>query len=109
MIEFAESKLELNNVYYYANIANLENAVIIVMYEGKERLGTVAFAMPGMGEMRASQSSALIGAKYIMTARALAERGAAKFGKLCLLSIHTNLDEPEALRLFSRLLEKQAP
>lgn len=106
MIEFKEFKLERDSVDYHANIANLENAVIILLYEGKERLGTVAFAMPGMGEMRASQSSALVGAKYIMVARALAERGAAKFGKLCLLSIHTNLGEPEALRLFSLLLEK---
>ncbi len=109
MIEFRENRIERNGIEFHAQIGQLENAVIVLLYEATERLGTIAFAMPGMGEMQASRSSILVGAKYMVAARALAERAAAKFRKMCLVSLYTSLDEPEAFRVFAKLLDGEIP
>lgn len=105
MIEFRENRIERDGIEFHAQIGQLENAVIVFLYEATERLGTIAFAMPGTGELQAGRSSVLVGAKYMVAARALAERGAAKFKKMCLVSLHTSLDEPEAFRVFAKLLD----
>jgi hypothetical protein len=50
----------------------------------------------------------LVGGKYLMTTRALAERIAAKAGKLAFVSLFTELGEAEALRIYVKLLDKVA-
>ena len=70
------------------------------------RLGTVAIAMPGSGEVAVGRSSVLLGGKYVMTTRALAEKLAGKTGKMALVSLFTELDEAEALRIYARLADK---
>jgi hypothetical protein len=42
----------------------------------------------------------------MMTSRALAEKLAGKTGKMSIISMHTMLDETEALRIYSKLLDK---
>src|SRR2546426_1069022 len=51
-------------------------------------------------------SSVLLGGKYLIAARALAERSAAIFKKMSLVSLNTTLSEGEALRVYSALLDK---
>ncbi len=107
-MEVNEEKLEVNSRVFRVNYFQLENAVVALFFEDKERIGTVAIAMPGTGEVAVGRSSVLVGGKYLMTTRALAERIAAKAGKLAFVSLFTELDEAEALRIYVKLLDKVA-
>ena len=62
--------------------------------------------MHGTGEVATGRSSVLIGGKYLMTTRALAERLAGKTGKIALVSLFTELGESDALRIYAKLLDK---
>ena len=105
-MELTETTLKVGTRTFRANSAQLENAVVAFLFEDRMRLGTVAIAMPGLREVAAGRSSVLIGGKYMMTSRALAEKLAAKSGRIALLSLFTELDEAEALRIYTKLLEK---
>lgn len=107
-MEVNEAKLEVNSRVFRVNYFQLENAVVALFFEDKERIGTIAIAMPGTGEVAVGRSSVLVGGKYLMTTRALAERMAAKAGKLAFVSLFTELDEAEALRIYVKLLDKVA-
>ncbi|MBO3755127.1 MAG: hypothetical protein FGF53_09705, partial [Candidatus Brockarchaeota archaeon] len=65
---------------------------------------TLAFALPGTEGKGGIASSVLLGGKYLMASRALAERFAASFRKMSLVSVHTALSEAEAFRIFIKLL-----
>ena len=101
-----EEKLDVNSRSFRVSLVQLENAVVAFMFEERMRMGTVAIAMPGTGEVAVGRSSVLVGGKYLMTTRALAERLAAKSGKIALVSLFTELDETEALRIYAKLLDK---
>ena len=103
-MEIVEESLEVNSRLFRINFSQLENAVVAFFFEERMRMGTVAIAMPGTGEVAAGRSSVLVGGKYLMTTRALAERLAAKTGKIALVSLFTELDETEALRITRRFL-----
>jgi hypothetical protein len=105
-MEIMEEKLEVNSRFFRINLLKLENAVVAFLFEERMRMGTVAIAMPGTGEVAAGRSSVLVGGKYLMTTRALSERLAAKTGKIALVSLFTELDEAEALRVYAKLLDK---
>lgn len=105
-MDFDETNIEVNSRTFHMNIAELENAVVAFLFEGRNRLGTVAIAMPGMGEVAAGRSSVLVGAKYMMVTRALAEKLAGRTGRMALVSLFTELDETEALRIYAKLLDK---
>jgi len=105
-MEMMEEKLEVNSRVYRINSLQLENAVVAFFFEERMRMGTVAIAMPGAGEVAVGRSSVLVGGKYMMTTRALAERLAAKTRKIALVSLFTELDETEALRMYAKLLDK---
>jgi ABC-type uncharacterized transport system permease subunit len=105
-MEMIEEKLEVNSRSFRINLLQLENAVVAFFFEERMRMGTVAIAMPGTGEIAVGRSSVLVGGKYLMTTRVLAERLAAKTGKIALVSLFTELDETEALRMYARLLDK---
>jgi hypothetical protein len=105
-METVEEKLEVNSRFFRINLFQLENAVVAFFFEERVRMGTVAIAMPGTGEVAVGRSSVLVGGRYMMTTRALAERLAAKTGKIALVSLFTELDETEALRVYAKLLDK---
>jgi hypothetical protein len=104
-LESLDTKFERNGVTFHANLVKLENAVLILFYEGSSKLGTVALAMPGILEEKAGRSSVLLGGKYLMVSRVLAERAAGFFGKLAIVSVSTSIQEPEALRIYAKLLD----
>ena len=104
-LESLDAKFERNGVIFHANLVKFENAVLIFFYEGASKLGTVALAMPGILEEQAGRSSVLLGGKYLMASRALAERAVGYFGKLAVVSINTSIEEPEALRIYAKLLD----
>ena len=105
-MEMNEATMEVNSRTFRVNYSELENAVIAFFFEDRMRLGTLAIAMPGKDEVAAGRSSVLVGGKYLMTSRALAERLAGKSGRIALVSLFTELDEAEAFRIYAKLLEK---
>jgi hypothetical protein len=105
-MELNEVTLEVNTRVFRVNYAQLENAVVAFFFENRMRMGTVAIAMPGTGEVAVGRSSVLVGGKYIMTSRALAEKLAGKSGRIALVSLFTELDETEAFRIYAKLLDK---
>jgi ribosomal protein L30E len=105
-METIEEKLEVKSRLFRVNLLQLENASVAFFFEDRMRMGTVAIAMPGTGEVAVGRSSVLVGGKYLMTTRALAERLAAKTAKIALVSLFTELDEAEALRMYAKLIDK---
>jgi hypothetical protein len=105
-MDMSEVTLKVNSRLFKLNYSQLENAVIAFFFEDRMRMGTVAIAMPGTGEVAVGRSSVLVGGKYLMTTRALAEKLAAKSGRIALVSLFTELDEAEALRIYTKLLDK---
>ena len=105
-MEIIEEKMEVDSEVFRINSIQLENAVVAFLFEERRRMGTVAIAMPGTGEVAVGRSSILVGGKYMMTTRALAERLAAKTRKISLVSLFTELDETEALRMYAKLLDR---
>jgi hypothetical protein len=104
-LDITETTLKVGTRTFRANCTQLENAVVAFLFEDRRRLGTVAIAMPGLREVAAGRSSVLIGGKYLMTSRALAEKLAAKSGRIALVSLFTELEEGEALRIYTKLLD----
>ncbi len=105
-MELNEVTMEVSSRVFRVNYAALENAIVAFFFEDRMRMGTVAIAMPGAGGIAVGRSSVLVGGKYLMTSRALAERLAGKSGKIALVSFFTELDEAEAFRIYVKLLEK---
>ena len=105
-MEMNEATMEVNSRTFRVNYSGLENAVIAFFFEDRMRLGTLAIAMPGTDEIAVGRSSVLVGGKYLMTSRALAERIAGKSRRIALVSLFTELDEAEAFRIYAKLLEK---
>jgi len=105
-MEIVEVSVKVGSRTFRVNFTELENAVVAFLFEDRMRLGTLAIAMPGLREVAAGRSSVLVGGKYLMTCRALAEKLAAKSGRIALVSLFTELDEAEALRTYTKLLDK---
>jgi hypothetical protein len=105
-MNFNEFTIQVGSRRFRAYLTELENAVVAFLFEERVRLGTVAIAMPGIGEVAAGRSSVLVGGKYTMITRALAEKLAGKTGRISLVSLFTELDEAEALRIYAGLLDK---
>lgn len=101
-----EASVERNSVTHKVSLLQMENAVVAFFYEGPMRIGTLAVSTPGLREGAVGTSSVLLGGKYMIAARALAERVAATFHRMGIVSLNTRLAEGEALRLYSGLLDK---
>ncbi|HZF20887.1 MAG TPA: hypothetical protein VEZ43_00295 [Dongiaceae bacterium] len=101
-----EATIDRGDVRHKASMLLMDNAVLILFYEEPMRIGTLAFSTPGLREGGSTTSSVLLGGKYLIAARALAERAAALFNRMSLVSLNTRLSEGEALRLYSQLLDK---
>ena len=105
-MEMTETTLKVGTRTFRVNYSQLENAIVAFLFEDRIRLGTVAIAMPGLREVAVGRSSVLVGGKYLMTTRALAEKLAGKSGRIALVSLFTELDEAEALRVYAKLLDQ---
>jgi hypothetical protein len=101
-----EASIEQNGTVHKINLLQMDNAVVTFCFEGTMKIGTLAISTPGLRDGAVGTSSVLLGGKYLIAARALAERSAAIFNKMSLVSLNTSLAEGEALRLYSSLLDK---
>ena len=98
--------MEREGVVHRVTLLPLENAILALFYEGPIKIGTLAVSTPGLREGGAGTSSVLLGGKYLIAARALAEKVAASYNKMSIVSINTGLSEGEALRLYASLLDR---
>ena len=101
-----EASLEREGAVHKASLLPVENAVLAFFYDDTFKIGTLAVSTPGLREGGPGTSSVLLGGKYLIAARALAERVAAVYKKMSIVSINTKLSEGEALRLYANLLDK---
>ena len=101
-----EASLEREGRVHRVNLLQMDNAVLALCYDGTMKIGTLAISTPGLADGVVGTSSVLLGAKYLIATRALAERSTAIFKKMSLVSLNTILSEGEALRVYSTLLDK---
>src|SRR5438876_9829877 len=98
-----EASLEREGKVHKVTLLQMDNAILAFCYAGSMKFGTPAVSTPGLTEGLVGTSSVLLGGKYLIAARALAERSAAIFKKMSLVSLNTTLPEGEALRTYSAL------
>jgi hypothetical protein len=103
-MSFKEKSIEKDGRVLRLSILHLSNSVLAFFYEGDMKLGTLAVAIPGAGDSQVATSSVLLGGKYLLLARSLAERVAGYFRKMSLASVHVEMPEPEAIRTAGNLL-----
>src|SRR5207245_8853383 len=101
-----EASSQREGVVHKVSLLLMENAVLALFYDDTIKIGTLAVSTPGLREGGAGTSSVLLGGKYLIAARALAERVAAVYNKMGIVSLNTKLPEGEALRLYASLLDK---
>ena len=104
--DLIEANLERNGAVHKVSLLPAENAVLAFFYEDTFKIGTLAVSTPALREGGPGTSSVLLGGKYLIAARARAERLAAIYNKMSIVSINTKLPEGEALRLYASLLDK---
>ena len=106
MMSLLESSIERGSLVHKASVITMDNAVLAFFYEGSMKIGTLAVSTAGLRDGARGTSSVLLGGKYLIASRALAEKVAATFNKMGIVSLNTQLAEGEALRLYSTLLDK---
>lgn len=97
------------NVRFLAIYIETKNAVLVFLSEGEDQLGTLAASVPPTTELQVQPflSSVLLGDRNTIAARMLAERLAAKTGKIGLVSVHLRtVSETEATPVLVKLFDK---
>jgi len=108
-MSFKTASLERDGKTFKLSILELGNSVLAFFYETDMKLGTLAVALPALDSSQVITSSLLLGGKYMLLARALAERVASVFRKMSLSSVHVDLLEPEGIRIAVALLDQLSP
>ncbi|MBS7655517.1 hypothetical protein KEJ50_03345 [Candidatus Bathyarchaeota archaeon] len=99
-----EAFIKRGDKTFYLTLLEVENAVFGFFHDGKVKVGTLALALPKT--IAASVSSILIGNRFVVTAKILAEKLALKFNKIAFASIAINEVENEALKASIELINK---
>jgi len=106
-------KIREGDRLFSALYLEMENAGLVLLSEGEDRLGTLAVAIPQMQKMVGPPlSSILLGDRNAVTARLFAERLAEKMNRIALASVFIkSIGEGEAgpilLRLFEKTVKKE--
>jgi len=105
---FAQEEMREKDRLFLSTYLEMENASLILLSEGEDRLGTLAVGVPQKGELLGPPlSSVLLGDRNTMIARILAERLAKRMTKIALVSVFTKtVTEKEVGPIFLKLVEK---
>ena len=103
-----QEEIKEKNRLFLSTYLEMENAGLILLSEGEDRLGTLAVSVPQRGELLGPPlSSVLLGDRNIMIARVLAEHLAKRMTKIALVSVFTKtITEKEVGPIFLKLVEK---
>jgi len=106
--KIVQEEMKENETLFLALHLETKNSSIVLLSEGEDQLGTLAVAIPQAQKMLGPPlSSVLLGDRNLIVARMLAERLAAKTGKIALASVFTKtLAEKEAGPVFLKLFNK---
>ncbi|MEM3668869.1 MAG: hypothetical protein QXU38_03650 [Candidatus Bathyarchaeia archaeon] len=96
------------NLHFLAIYMETKNACLILLSEREDKLGTLAVAVPKIGDIPGPvSSSVLLGDKNAISARMFAEYMASRKKKIALVSVYLEtLNEMQAQSIFMRLIEK---
>jgi hypothetical protein len=96
------------NKHFLSVYVEAENSCLILLSENKDKLGTLAIAVPRPKDLLGPPSSSvLLGDRNTASARMFAEYVAARKGKIALVSIYLEtMDETQAQSILRRLVEK---
>lgn len=103
-----KEEISEKNMHFLAIYIETKNASLVLLSEAEDQLGTLAASVPSI-ELRIQPllSSVLLGDRNTTTARMLAERLAAKTGKIGLVSVYLKtVSETEANPVLMKLFEK---
>ena len=104
-----KEEISEKNMHFFAIYIETKNAVLVLLSEAEDQLGTLAASVPPTTKIQIQPllSSVLLGDRNTTTVRMLAERLAAKTGKIGLVSVHLNtVSETEANPVLMKLFEK---
>ncbi|UCG36393.1 MAG: hypothetical protein JSV64_07245 [Candidatus Bathyarchaeota archaeon] len=104
-----KKELSERAVHFLGIYIETKNAVLAFLSESEDQLGTLAASVPQATQMQMKPlvSSILLGDRNTATARILAERLAAKTGKIGLVSVHlSTMNETEANPILIKLFNK---
>jgi len=106
--KLVQEEIKENETLFLALRLETKNSNIILLSEDEDQLGTLAVALPQSQKMLGPPlSSVLLGDRNVIAARMMAERLAAKTGKIALASVFTKtLAEREAGPVLLRLFDK---
>ncbi len=106
--KIVKEEMKENGKLYLALHLETQNADLILLSEGEDRLGTLAVSVPQAQRMVGPPlSSVLLGEKNTIIARLLAEQLAKRTEKIALVSVFAKtLTEKEASAIFLKLFEK---
>lgn len=104
----AQEEMKEKERFFLSTYVETKNGSLILFSEGEELIGTLAVAIPQAERMLGPPlSSILLGDRNTMLARLLAERLAAKTGKIALVSVHIKtVEEREAGQILMKLADK---
>jgi len=107
-IRIRSEEIKEANREFSLTLFEVENAVLAFFNEGKTmRAGTLSIAMPSISGETPIISSTLLGDRNTVTTRILAERLAASYGKMVLVSTFIKaVDEAEVGRVLMKLTQK---
>jgi len=107
-VKIVEEEIKENDTLFLALHLETKNSSIMLLSEGEDQLGTLAVALPQVEKLLGPPlSSVLLGDRNVIIARMLAERLAAKTGKIALASVFTKtLTEREAGPILIKLFDK---
>ena len=103
-----KEKIRERDKLFSALYLEMENAGLVLLSEGEDRLGTLAVAIPQTQKMVGPPlSSILLGDRNVLIARLFAERLADKTNKIALASVFLkSISEREAGSILVKLFEK---
>jgi len=106
--KIVQEEMKENETLFLALRLETKNSDIILLSEGEDQLGTLAVAIPqGEKMLGPPLSSVLLGDRNVIVTRMLAERLAAKTGKIALASVFTKtMAERQAGPIFLKLFDK---
>ena len=100
--EFKESGIELSAIRL-----TMDNAEIILVSEGEDRLGTLGVSLPKKDKFVGQPpTSVLLGGRNMILSRMLAERFAEESKKITLVSVFLKTSEREASKAVLNLADK---
>jgi len=103
-----KDEIQEGGFHFLAIYLETKNACIVLLSEGEDQFGTLAVAIPPSSETAIPPlSSVLMGDRNTTTARAFAERLAAKTSKIGFVSLYLKtVSEAEAAPILLRLFDK---